>query len=142
LDVVAFFIGLAFGGLMHLLPRQMKYIAPLGFLIGYACFATGTSLPLLLVGSLFVGIANGVGVPYLNTIASIKGGKDAATTVMPLISAALYLGQFLSPLIVSPIANLIGGVTAPYMVGVAIAVLFLFQAFFTRRYQALPPKKI
>ncbi len=139
LDVVAFAIGLAFGRLMRLLPRQMKYIAPLGFLLGYACFAAGTSLPLLLVGCLFVGVANGVGVPYLNTIASIKGGQDAATTVMPLISAALYLGQFLSPLVVSPVAGLIGGATAPYLVGVAIALLFLLQAFLTRRYQALSP---
>ena len=89
---------------------------------------------------MLVGVANGVGVPYLNTIASIKGGKDAATTVMPLISAALYLGQFLSPLIVSPLAGLIGTVTAPYWVGVAIAGLFLVQAFATRRYQALPPR--
>ena len=45
-------------------------------------------------GSALIGIANGVGVPYLNTIASIKGGKNSATTVMPLLSAALYLGQF------------------------------------------------
>ena len=140
LDVVAFFIGLAFGRLMLWMPKQMKYIAPLGFLAGVAFFASGTSLPALLAGCVLVGVANGVGVPYLNTIASIKGGKDAATTVMPLISAALYLGQFLSPLIVSPLAGLIGTVTAPYWVGVAIAGLFLVQAFATRRYQALPPR--
>lgn len=140
LDVVAFFIGLAFGRLMLWMPKQMKYLAPLGFLAGFAFFASGTSLPALLAGCVLVGVANGVGVPYLNTIASIKGGKDAATTVMPLISAALYLGQFLSPLIVSPLAGLIGTVTAPYWVGVAIAGLFLVQAFATRRYQALPPR--
>ena len=140
LDVVAFFIGLAFGRLMLWMPKQMKYMAPLGFLAGIAFFASGTSLPALLAGCGLVGVANGVGVPYLNTIASIKGGKDAATTVMPLISAALYLGQFLSPLIVSPLAGLIGTVTAPYWVGVAIAGLFLVQAFATRRYQALPPR--
>lgn len=139
LDVVAFFVGLFFGKLMNLLPKRMKYVAPLGFMAGYALFAAGTSLPLLVAGCALIGIANGIGVPYLNTIASTKGGKDAATTVMPLISASLYLGQFLSPLIVSPLAKLIGGVTAPYMVGVAIAVVFLLQAFATRRYQALPP---
>ncbi|MCK8623347.1 hypothetical protein [Prevotella sp. E13-27] len=49
---------------------------------------------MILLGSAFIGIANGVGIPYLNTIASIKGGKDSAITVMPLLSAALYLGQF------------------------------------------------
>ena len=44
----------------------------------------------LIIGSAVIGLANGLAVPYLNTIASIKGGKNAATTVMPLISAALY----------------------------------------------------
>ena len=75
-------------------------------------------------------------MPYLNTIASIKGGKDAATTVMPLISAAMYLGQFTSPLIVSPISEALGG-NSPYLVGVIISILFLLQAFYSRKYQAL-----
>ena len=76
-------------------------------------------------------------MPYLNTIASIKGGKDAATTVMPLISAAMYLGQFTSPLIVSPISEALGGGNSPYLVGVIISILFLLQAFYSRKYQAL-----
>lgn len=97
----------------------------------------GNATALLLSGAFFVGLANGIGMPYLNTIASIKGGKDAATTVMPLISAAMYLGQFTSPLIVSPISNAIGGNNAPYLVGVVFSALFLAQAFLSRRYQAL-----
>jgi len=93
----------------------------------------------MLVGSALIGIANGAGVPYVNTIASIKGGRDAAITVMPLISAALYLGQFLSPLIVSPIANAIGTANAPYVVAMCLAVVFLLQVYITRRHHALPP---
>ena len=130
LDVVAFLVGLMFGALMHGCSRVMKYLAPLGFMTGYLCLASGGSLTLLLGGSALIGIANGIGVPYLNTIGSVKAGRDAATTVMPLLSAALYLGQFLSPLIVSPVATTAH--TSPYMVGVAIAVLYLIQAFLTR----------
>ena len=92
----------------------------------------------LVAGSTLIGVANGVGVPYLNTIASIKGGRDAATTVMPLISAALYLGQFVSPLIVNPLSRL---PTAPYAVGAAIALLFLAQTYATRSYHALAPRQ-
>ena len=53
----------------------------------------------------------------LNTIASIKGGRDSATTVMPLLSAALYLGQFVSPLIVMPMSKGLFGddITGPYI---------------------------
>lgn len=141
LDIVAFCIGLMFGRLMKTMRRHIKYVPPAGFLAGYALLAFGTSLPLLLVGSALIGIANGVGVPYLNTIASIKGGKDAATTVMPLISASLYLGQFVSPLIVNPLSQIMQTVTAPYAIGVAIALLYLIQTYSTRRYQALPPQE-
>ena len=136
LDVVAFLAGLVFGVLMKRFAAQMKYAAPVGFLAGYACLACGDSLALILVGSTLVGIANGIGVPYLNTIGSVKAGKEAATTVMPLLSTALYLGQFLSPLIVAPLAE--ATKMSPYWIGVAIAVIFLLQAFVTRKGQMLP----
>lgn len=99
LDVVAALVGLVFGGMMRWFRLSVKYFAPMFFLLGYLCFALSQSLPSLLAGCLFIGIATGIGVPYLNTIASIKAGQDAATTVMPLLSAALYAGQFLSPLV-------------------------------------------
>ncbi|MBR1576889.1 MAG: MFS transporter [Bacteroidales bacterium] len=136
LDVVAFLVGLCFGFLMKRFAAQMKYVAPLGFAAGYLCLATGSGLVWLLLGSAFIGVANGIGVPYLNTIGSVKAGKEAATTVMPLLSAALYLGQFLSPLIVSPIASATG--ISPYFVGLGIAVLYLLQAVLTRKKQMLP----
>ena len=136
LDVVAAIIGVIFGWMMKNIGRTVKYMAPLTFMMGYALFAMGTATPLLLSGALFVGLANGIGMPYLNTIASIKGGKDAATTVMPLISAAMYLGQFTSPLIVSPISEAVVGENSPYLIGAVISALFLIQTFLSRKYQA------
>ena len=136
LDVVAFLVGLVFGAMMKRFAAQMKYVAPLGFMAGYLCLASGSSMVLILVGSALVGIANGVGVPYLNTIGSVKAGKEAATTVMPLLSTALYLGQFLSPLIVSPIAA--AAHLSPYVIGAIIAVIYLLQAIVTRKGQMLP----
>ncbi len=136
LDVVAFLVGLCFGFLMKRFASPMKYVAPLGFATGYLCLTAGGGIVWLLAGSALIGIANGIGVPYLNTIGSVKAGKEAATTVMPLLSAALYLGQFLSPLIVSPAASATG--TTPYAVGVAIALVYLLQAFLTRKKQMLP----
>ena len=142
LDVVAFFVGLVFGSLMHMFRKPIKYFAPLFFLIGYAAYLV-PSVVMILVGSVFIGIANGVGIPYLNTIASIKGGRNSATTVMPLLSAALYLGQFLSPLIVMPLSRLLFGtsLTAPNKVGILLCLVFLVQVWTTRHFQSLPPEK-
>lgn len=141
LDVVAFLVGLLFGRLMHLMPRQMKYVAPIFFMGGYAVLAFIEGVTALLVGSLLIGIANGIGIPYLNTIASIKGGHHAATTVMPIISAMLYLGQFLSPIYISQLGTaLFGDTNAAYLMAIIVSVLFLLQTFVTRDFQRLPPR--
>ena len=140
LDLVAFFAGMAFGQLMNIFREPMKYIAPVFFLIGYLFFAVAHSIMPLLIGAVFTGIANGVGVPYLNTIASIKGGRNSATTVMPLLSAALYMGQFLSPIIVTPLSRLLFGeqdVAGGYKLGIIICLIFLVQVYTTRHYQSL-----
>lgn len=140
LDVVAFLVGLVFGKLMQGFRYGMKYVAPAGFIAGYLLLSLGSDLPLLLAGSAVIGIANGIGVPYLNTIASMKAGKEAASTVMPLLSAALYLGQFLSPLVVTPLGALCFGaedLLAPFKAGVIIGAVYLLQAFLTRKKQVV-----
>ncbi|MBR1414387.1 MAG: MFS transporter [Prevotella sp.] len=142
LDVVAFFVGLVFGQLMQQFRRGVKYFAPLFFLLGYGLFLVPT-VAMACLGSALIGVANGVGVPYLNTIASIKGGRNSATTVMPLLSAALYLGQFVSPIVVTPLSRLVFGeadVTGPYKVAVALCIVFLVQVWSTRHFQSLPPE--
>ena len=148
LDVVAFFVGLAFGGVMHRFRLSVKYFAPLSFLMGYVFLLlpekqTPYSIIYICLGSAFIGIATGIGVPYLNTIASIKGGRNSATTVMPLLSAALYLGQFVSPLVVLPLSATFFGeddMTAPYKTGILLCLLLLLQVWATRHYQSLPPE--
>ena len=142
LDVVAFFVGIVFGSLMHWFRQPIKYFAPLFFLLGYAAYLV-PRVTMILLGSVFIGIANGVGVPYLNTIASIKGGKNSATTVMPLLSAALYLGQFISPLMVMPLSHRLFGadLTAPYKVAILLCFVFFIQVWATRHFQSLPPKQ-
>ena len=142
LDVVAFFVGLGFGGLMNRFRQSVKYFAPTFFLLGYAAYLI-PSVAMAVLGSTLIGMANGVGVPYLNTIASIKGGKNSATTVMPLLSAALYLGQFVSPLIVMPLSEVLfssADIMAPYKVGILLCLIFLLQVYATRHFQSLPPQ--
>lgn len=143
LDLVAFGAGLGFGSLMSGFRRAVKYFSPMLFLVGYELFIVGGNL-WTLVGTALVGIAVGVGVPYLNTIASIKGGRNSATTVMPLLSAALYMGQFLSPLVVMPLGSLCFGeddIIAPYKIAVFLSLTLLLQVYATRHYQSLPPEK-
>ena len=141
LDVVAFFVGIFFGQLMRAFRTIIKYFAPAFFLIGYGAFLAG-NIGMIMTGATCIGIATGIGVPYLNTIASIKGGRNSATTVMPLLSAALYLGQFISPIVVMPLSHACFGatdITGPYKVALLLCLVFLLQVWSTRHFQSLPP---
>lgn len=143
LDLLAFFVGLAFGKLMERFRTTIKYFAPIAFMAGFAFYAYANDITMLLIGSAFIGIANGVGVPYYMTIASIKGGKESATTVMPMLSAALYLGQFLSPIIILPLAETVFGThdnVGTYKTTIFISFLLLIQVWLTRHQQSLPPE--
>ena len=70
--------------------------------------------------------------------------KVTATILsMPLLSAALYLGQFISPIIVTPVSRLLFGMedlTGPYKVGILLCLLFTVQVYSTRHFQSLPPE--
>ncbi len=144
LDFVAFLVGLVFGKLMGCFRHSIKYFAALFLILGYVFYAEANGMAMILIGSALIGLGNGIGVPYLLTIASIKGGRNSATTVMPLLSASLYLGQFLSPIIVLPMSELCFGIddiVGAYKVAATISVLFLVQVWATRHFQSLPPEE-
>lgn len=144
LDLLAFFVGLVFGKMMGCFRTSIKFFPPIALIIGYLFYAYANNMAMVLIGSVFIGLANGVGVPYFMTIASIKGGKNSATTVMPLLSAALYMGQFISPIIILSLAETFFGVddvAGPYKIAVFVSVIFLIQVWATRHFQSLPPEE-
>lgn len=126
-DLIAFFGGLLFVALKKICGRFARFLAPLLFLAGYLLLLAGGWFGVL-AGSACIGFANGVGVPFIIFEASVRAGKAAATTVMPLISAALYLAQFLCPILMSIVRMLFGSDVShlPYCFAVVLAVFFCF----------------
>ena len=127
MDFVAFCGGLLFVRAKKLLKGNTRFLAPLCFLIGYLSLAFIGGWAGTLIGSVFVGFANGAGIPYIMSEASLKAGKAAATTVMPLISAALYLAQFISPVLMSIVTAVFGSTVShlPYCFAIVLSILFV-----------------
>lgn len=127
-DLIAFFGGLLFVVLKKICGRFARFLAPLLFLAGYLLLILAGGWFGVLAGSACIGFANGVGVPFIIFEASVRAGKAAATTVMPLISAALYLAQFLCPILMSIVRMLFGSAVShlPYCFAVVLAVFFCF----------------
>lgn len=131
LDLVAFIGGLAFAHIKHGVGRGTRFVAPAAFLCGYCLLAFVGGWVGTLVGCALIGFANGVGVPCIISAASANEGRDAATTVMPMISAALYLAQFLSPFLLSLASGMApDAVRLPYYLAAAVSALLLVCAAF------------
>ena len=123
-DLVAFAGGLLFVHIKKRMGEKMKYAAPLLFFAGYMLLAFTDGRGGILAGSALIGFANGIGIPYIISAASAKAGRSAATTVMPVISAAMYLAQFVTPIILSAVsAAAVNAERLPYMAAGASAVL-------------------
>lgn len=130
MDLIAFVGGLSFVWVKRVSGRFAKFVAPALFLCGYCLLGFVGGWVGTLLGSALVGFANGVGVPYIISSASANEGKAAATTVMPLISAALYLAQFVSPFLLSLVSGLCANAPSalPYYLAAAVSAVFLVFA--------------
>ncbi len=127
LDLVAFFGGLLFVSVRRLCGSYAKYLAPLLFTLGYVLLAFTEGWAGVLAGSACVGFANGCGVPYIISTASKAAGRSAVTSVMPLLSAAMYLAQFVSPFLLSLAASITASaaVKFPYYLAAAVSIIFV-----------------
>ena len=124
MDLVAFFGGLAFYSIKKSMGHGTRLFAPVLFLAGYILLMIPGGWAGTLAGSFLIGFANGLGIPFIISSASQKAGKAAATTVLPLISAALYLAQFLTPAILSGITAVLGPVGVAH---IPYLMIFIFS---------------
>lgn len=136
-DVFGFLGGLVYPKLKNGLGRSTKVVAPLMFLVGYLLLQFLNAMPGTLLGSFLIGAANGIGVPYFISTASAKAGRNAATTVIPALSVALYIAQFTTPAIVTVCEKILGSVivnVTSYHVAILLSLLFtLWSAFVVDR---------
>lgn len=125
MDACGFLGGLAFAPAKRFLKRGTRFTALLLFVLGYGCLLLSGGLAATLLGSVCIGFAAGAGVPYLISTASMKAGRNAGSTVLPLISAALYTAQFVTPMILSVIEQAFPVAHIPYLTAVMSGLLFL-----------------
>ena len=126
MDFVAVIGGWTFVKVRRICKENTKYLAPALFLVGYLLMALLGGWAGILIGSAMIGFANGAGIPFIISEASVKAGKSAAVTVLPLISAALYLAQFLCPFIMSAVTAAFGSLVPhlPYYFAALLAFIF------------------
>lgn len=128
MDAFGFAGGILYGRLHKRAGNATGLIAPAAFLFGYLLLSGFSGWGATIAGSVLIGFASGMGVPFIISHASAKAGERAATTVMPMLSAALYLAQFVTPMILGVIRGIAGEdriAHLPYVAAAFSAAVFL-----------------
>jgi MFS family permease len=104
--------------------------APGLFIVGNA-----TSLPFVFAGAFLAGLGFGMQMPVLTTWISEVTPAPLRGRVLGGFSAAVFLGQFMSPLVTSPVVKVqgLGGPTGLFAMGALFSVVFAFAVLFVTR---------
>ena len=96
--------------------------------LGYTLLSQSMSLPQVLVAASIIGLGFGWTMPTLVTGAIQVGGKGEGVQVMAIVSSMIFLGQFLSPIVLDSMGELWGNPSARFtysIIAFSLGTLFL-----------------
>lgn len=116
-----------FGKLQNKLGIKAKYIGGLSFVLSYIFLLISYSSFISALGLFFNGIGLGIIMPWINSNAVKDIEKENSTKIMSFMSISMYLGQFLSPLIISLLISAfkIEYPRFPYLAGIVLSISLL-----------------
>ncbi|MFI3272303.1 MAG: MFS transporter [Pseudomonadota bacterium] len=134
--LVAFLIGMYFKNLAQRLGNMMPTIAGLLFILAFAIFSYSSNSIIVTLGMLSFGAALGMTMPLIFIKLGTLVEKEHMPASMSRMSAAIYAGQFTSPLIIMQIQSILQSTNPhfPYVCAIALSctVTVLLTAFVRR----------
>ena len=127
-NFAAFLVGIKLSIFTKRFKENTKYVAVSMLIIGFFIIGFTASISIIILGLVFLGIGLGTIVPLLNAQISLNIEKEQAPSAMALMSFMLYLGQFLSPIIMAFFIKILklNNIRAPfYLAGVMAIILVI-----------------
>lgn len=107
-----------------------QYIIPVSILVMGIAFAILTvthSIPIVLISVAMVGFGQGIVFPLVNVRALSQVDPYHSDKVIAVVSSSIYIGQFLSPIVLDGIGKLAGNPEIRFQYGViAVGMLIAF----------------
>jgi len=103
-------VSLAFG---HIFTKLKEYTVPVAVCvtgIGFFIFYSSYSLTMCLVSAFVIGVGLNCAVSSSYALGRISVAQIAVPTALGFINVGVHIGQFVAPLIINPMANLMGPV--------------------------------
>jgi len=130
------------------ITKNLFPVLLVGFMsTGYLILSHANSLPLLLLSTAIIGLGLGWTMPVLFVGATKAGGEGMGVQTMAVVSSLAYLGQFLSPIILDAVGQILGNTSTRFIflvIGICygILVLFMLLSLFRMRWRssAVPVK--
>ena len=127
-NIFAFITGMIFSFLLKKLKHFTKFFGIITLALGFFFLGFTNLLISTILGVIFVGFGLGTLLPILNAQIPFLIRKENLTAAMALASAMIYLGEFLSPIIIDSIQKLLHleGIQIPYNIAAVFAVILFF----------------
>jgi len=122
--IASFVVGMTLSILLKRFHRYSKFLGPGLLAIGLFCLSITSNILLVILGLIAIGIGLGIMIPILNSQVSLHVKKENMTSAMAIMSAMLYLGQFLSPIITDGLQSIfnLNGVQVPFYIAMIMAL--------------------
>lgn len=129
-SIVALLFGFILTSTLKIFKSASKYVAFFMLTLGIFLLSIMNTLFIAVIGMSCIGVGMGMCVPIINSQISFKLDSVKVPAAMSLMSAMLYLGQFLSPLFIDFMQNILGlsQATAPFMIASIICLLLFIIA--------------
>ena len=130
-NITAFLAGMALSFLLKKLDGSTQYFGAGMLVIAFFCLSFTANIVVTILGLVALGMGMGTVPPILNAQLALRMEREKIAAAMALMSAMLYLGQFLSPIIVDGIRSVLRlqAVQTPYYIAMALAAILLVSFF-------------
>lgn len=95
--------------------------------LAFAGLSLSHSIPIILISVSLVGFGQGVIFPLINVRALNKVNPIHTDKVIAIVSSMIYIGQFLSPVVLDAISQIAGQPTIRFQYGaIAVSMIIAF----------------
>ena len=128
-NITAFITGLTLSVIVKTIGRYTKYFAAGMLALGFLSLSFTGYIVTVILGLIALGLGLGILVPVMNAQISLHVDKEQMTSAMSIMSAMLYLGQFLSPILIDGFQSLLHlqGMQIPFYLAMILSVALLIS---------------
>lgn len=108
INIIAFVAGIMFIKIINTLKNNTVIFSCSAMLIGYILLSSASSIIILSLSMVFIGIGLGILLPLIFFTTSKSTAPENCTFALACVSSSMFLGQFLSPILVDLLSNIMG----------------------------------